>query len=373
MTETDVAALELGDFDIEETLRSFAQSCSWSFLSSSSTSGASCSSRPSLEQIEAECLRVSSTGSSEGLFWPVPRPMVRERYIVHAFSGRRRFGDFQHFVEEFQGQYPDFLVHTISLDLMVDPEWGDVSKAPVREFWINAIKQRMVLGGLAGPPCETWSQARGKDLAPDTESNGPPFAKGPRVVREIDSLWGKQALALREVRQLDVGNLLLLFTLEMLLHLAVEGGLGAVEHPAPPADESKASVWRLPILQLMASWPEFSTLDIAQGLWGAKSRKPTRLLLLNLPTMIPSLRHWQLTSTIPQGTSTGRMANGEWSTSSLKEYAPALCAGLAQGFLSSLQLHAVEAPTEGSEAFRRQVAHMMITDHGDCIGPDFAT
>ena len=79
--------------------------------------------------------------------------------MIHAFSGRRREGDFQYFIEVAQKDHPDMTIFTISVDLMVDPIWGNVADEKVRSFWLQAIRQRQVIGALAGPPCETWSQA----------------------------------------------------------------------------------------------------------------------------------------------------------------------------------------------------------------------
>ena len=187
--------------------------------------------------------------------------MFRERFLIHAFSGRRREGDFQHYIEQLQANFPDFIVHTISVDLMVDPVWGDVSDQSVRDFWINAVRARQVVGGMAGPPCETWSQARGKAVPSEDHSS---FLRGPRVVRDLADLWGRCGLALREVKQLDIGNLLLLFSLELLIELALAGGVGGLEHPAPPEDPSLASIWRLPILRFLSFWPEMEVLDCGE-------------------------------------------------------------------------------------------------------------
>lgn len=178
-------------------------------------------------------------------------------------------------------------VFTVSLDIIIDAEFGDVSRKPVRDFWLHGIRERAVIGLLAGPPCETWSQARGKTLNFSSISLQ---RRAPRIVRDRDCLCGRAALALRELEQLHIGNLLLLFTIEMLIHLAVQGGVGAMEHPAPPKDSSLASVWHLFVLQYLCKWPEFLRIELAQGLWGAMSLKPTALLLLNLPAMPKILR-----------------------------------------------------------------------------------
>ena len=76
---------------------------------------------------------------------------------------------------------------------------------------------------------------------------------------------------MREVRQVLVGNQLLLFSFRMLLMLYVSGGCGALEHPAPPRKEDLASIWRTPLAILLCSLPGVSRVDFSQGLLGAKS------------------------------------------------------------------------------------------------------
>lgn len=368
LTEQDVIALDIGDFDLMGLLRGLLCVQAWAFSCAGSTSSSTACARASLEEIELLCREGAAIGGEREPFWEIPRPMARERFLIHAFSGRRREGDFQYFIEVAQKDHPDMTIFTISVDLMVDPIWGNVADETVRSFWLQAIRQRQVIGALAGPPCETWSQARGRQVS-DTCSHP---RRGPRVIRDIDCLWGRVSLALKELRQLDIGNLLLLFVIEMLLNLAIAGGLGGLEHPAPPSDPSLASIWRLPILMCMMEWPEFNFIEVAQGLWGAKSRKPTGLLLLNLSQMVPALRRWQVATEIPQGTSIGLTSTGEWATSALKEYPPAFCAGLAAGFIDTLHLHPVEKTVEIDQKFRRQALDMVITPQGQCIGPDFA-
>ena len=369
LTEQDIQALQIEDFDIKHLLRELQADRAWPFLQEHSDQPTRGSSTQSLEEIEQMCIEEVENGRHREPFWEVPRPMAKERFIVHAFSGRRRAGDFQHFIDQAQQKYSDVIIFTISVDLMVDPIWGDVSKESVRQFWLQAVRQRQVVGAMAGPPCETWSQARGQELPVDQAPLG---RKGPRVLREMDCLWGRAALALKEVRQLDVGNLLLLFTLELLITLAIEGGIGGLEHPGPPQDPQKASIWRLPLLTFLCEWPEFDFLEVSQGLFGAQSRKPTGLLLLNMSRMVSELRKWQLTTTMPKGTSIGKTATGEWATGVLKEYPPAFCAGLANGFVATLRTHPTDVECEISPEFRKRAAQMVISHHGQCIGPDFA-
>eukprot|EP00435_Cladocopium_sp_Y103_P026761 s2688_g6.t1 len=292
-----------------------------------------------LEHYE-EQLDFWTTCPTSSRLWTIPRPMSKDRFLIHAFSGRRRVGDFQYFLDALQTQHAGATIHTISLDIVINEQYGNVASEPVRAFWLRGVRERGVIGLLAGPPCESWSQARGRECS-DQPLNKRPGRRMPRVVRDREALWGKICLALRELEQTHTGNLLLLYTLQLLLHLAIAGGVGVLEHPAIPKDEELASIWHLPILRLMCSWPDFSYIELAQGLWGAFSRKPTGLLLLNVPDMIPQLRRWQVATDVPQGVAIGRSEDGSWKTSQLKEYPPSLCAGLAHGFFHSLQRHPI--------------------------------
>ena len=125
-------------------------------------------------------------------------------------------------------------------------------------------------------------------------------------------------------------------------------------------------------MKFLECWPEIDILDMSQGLYGARSRKPTRLLLLNLPKMVPELRRWQIASEHPTGISIGRTESGGWATSVLKEYPPAFCCGLASGFMHSLAARSMEQGVEPDPEFRRRAQSMVATAPGACIGPDYA-
>ena len=370
MTTEDVAVLNFEDFDVKAIMRELTLEKAWDFLQDTAHKKMTANHVERREACERACLEGVDLAGDRGLLWPVPRPMGKERYVIHAFSGRRRAGDFQHFVDKAQQEFPETLIYTISLDIMVNSEWGDISKKDVREFWLGAVKERYVVGAFAGPPCETWSKARGRQAdEPETMVE----KRGPRILREADSLWGRASLALREVRQLDTGNLLLLFTLELLITLALEGGIGGMEHPAPPEEQDKASVWRLPVIEFLMAWPEFNFVEVSQGLWGAPSRKPTGLLLLNMQHMIVQLRSWQTATENPRGVSIGKTKDGFWATSFLKEYPPAFCAGLAGGFVQTLREHPIDFTVTPAENFRRLAQDMIVSDMGHFAGPDFAT
>ena len=48
----------------------------------------------------------------------------------------------------------------MSIDIIFDIQWGNLLQKSTFELFARAINDRVMLGFLAGPPCETWSRAR---------------------------------------------------------------------------------------------------------------------------------------------------------------------------------------------------------------------
>ena len=200
------------------------------------------------------------------------RQIGADRFILHAFSGKRRMGDFEFYLRQFP--VPDGMrIHVVSVDVAIDVTMGDLMREDTRAFWHGAIRHRWVLGFLGGPPCETWSRARGKAIKGRKSA--------PRILRCEETLWGIPSMGLREHRQVHFGNSLLMFCLECLVLLLIYGGFGLLEHPAQPdskKEQALASIWKLPIVTFLCSFAEVELHNLDQGLFGARSRKPTRIL-----------------------------------------------------------------------------------------------
>ncbi len=211
---------------------------------------------------------------------PIFRQIGKDRFILHAFSGRRRQGDFEFYLRRMP-TVEGVRIHVVSLDVVIDGTYGDLMKEETRTLWLDAIKSRWVQGFIGGPPCETWSRARGKALVG--------CRAAPRVLRSEEALWGKPSLGLRELRQIDFGNTLVLFCLEAIVLLLIYGGFGLMEHPAQPGEQHLASVWKLPIVAFLEKFADVRLVNVDQGLYGAKSRKPTTLLVLRLPSIVQEL------------------------------------------------------------------------------------
>ena len=102
--------------------------------------------------------------------------------------------------------------------------------------------------------------------------------------------------------------------------------------------------------------------------WGAVSPKPTGLLLLNLPRC----QGFFVGSSLPTAKAIGRNEDGSWRTPQLKEYPPALCAGLAEGFFDAVNQHEIDSSLTVDCDFRRQALKLTNSAYGASIGLDFA-
>ena len=258
------------------------------------------------------------------------------------------------------------MLHVVSLDIVVDELWGDVMAPGTRSYWLRIAQEGHVAAFLAGPPCETWSQARGKAVAALQRG------RAPRIVRTAEHLWGLPSLALKELQQVMVGNCLLTFTLLMAAVMVTTGGLGIVEHPAEPTDEAAAAIWRLPALLALLSAPGVNRHRLAQGLFGAPSAKPTDLLSINLPGLVQHLRSWMIRTELPVGQAIGLDKEGKWKTGYLKEYPPAMCGALADAFRSGLDGIPPVPHREPSASDLARWNTLTVTSYSSHMGPDYA-
>ena len=295
----------------------------------------------------------------------VPRPF-KERVFLHVYSGRRRRGDLQELLEHnFVPAADDCALHVVSIDIIVDKVYGDVRAHGTKTFWLEGIRQGYVVGMLAGPPCNTFSAARAHEVVSTTGR------RGPRVVRNVDQAWGFESLTLRELADVCVGNDLLGFALLAFLLLYFTAGSGVIEHPDEPPDPQAVSIWRLPVVCLLLQLPGVQLHRVLQGLFGSETAKPTGFMTINLPSFIHSLHCWRLAKEPPKGASIGCSERGEFKTARLKEYPPALCAGLAFSFLAAFETLAA-GQTHIPADFLVTCKGMIHTEYGHHLGKDYA-
>ena len=113
-----------------------------------------------------------------------------------------------------------FTLHVISSEIVICATYGDVMKTSTCRFWLDAIRSGFVIAKIAGPPCESWSRARGVPLEPHPDLLDTARQRGPRITRDIHHLWGKDCATMRELMQLFTGNSLLGFTILAFMELA---------------------------------------------------------------------------------------------------------------------------------------------------------
>ena len=353
--------------EIQDMFRRLCEPTNWPFLQETTGRPADNRRIAELDVYEVWCEQLALNEQEEP--WTstasTPGRVFSEKVILHAYSGRRRQGDLQWFLEECAKRHPEVLLHVVSLDIVIDSHYGDISKEEIRNQWYHGMREGYITGFLSGPPCCTWSKARGKAM-PDR-----PRRHGPRILRDAEHLWGFLSVSLREMAQLSDGHCLLGFSVTAMTILATTGGSGILEHPAEPEEPELASIWKLPLLQLLSRLPGMRQHTMAQGLLGAPSPKPTGLLALNLPTLPRQLASWAVCPDLPKGRSIGVDATGVYKTAGLKEYPPAMCAALAQSFFQAIQTQSVVNDIQNvPPAFLHMCDAMVSHDFGNTYGPD---
>eukprot|EP00435_Cladocopium_sp_Y103_P013388 s148_g3.t1 len=318
--------------------------------------------------------------------WPRPRGVPVCRFpdgsdvlvLLHLFSGRRRDGDCHFWAQQLFSQYfPDMKLCVLSLDTAVDPDLCNLADGPCLNALLRIVDAKVVAGSLAGPPCETWSAARHVPAPP-----GFPH-RWPRPLRSADRPWGLCGLSVRELHQLSLGSKLMFNNVKIELRVYLGGGATGMEHPAPPIDDTFASVWRT---QLQAKFcmrsPGAQQIVLQQWRFGASCVKPTTLRLLGLPPSsnvlhaeeIPGLSKPQ---TVLEGFDT--LAQ-RFRTAEAKEYPAGLCRALIITMFHGLRqrLHQEGArvqhfsdlrPADGQWMLR--VAHASGTAFASTFLPDY--
>ena len=172
--------------------------------------------------------------------FPTPeRPMFsRMPVFLYLFSGRRRPGDFQQHMDSLLAKHC-IQGKVLLIDLALSPQ-HDVGQRSLINTLTAWMQSGTIVGYLAAPPCETWSEAR---WIPH------PDPRAPRPLRDAQFPICRDALTAAELHQLSISNLLL-YVAVILLIVAVKNGIPSVmEHPREPKRCDRASIWRLPWLQ----------------------------------------------------------------------------------------------------------------------------
>ena len=247
--------------------------------------------------------------------------------VVHLCSGRRRMGDVQYFLDHWSRRFEarGRELRVLSIDVAVDKRRGNLADPVALGRWIELAQAGLVVGMLGGPPCETWSQARGQ-------------GEGPPALRTAELPWGRQGLSPKQLEQVRVSTILLHGFLVIFATLVGSGGFAILEHPAMPREGQQCSIWRLPEVRTLMSHPDVELVTFRQGPLGQVAVKPTTLLALRVPSIRTHLAHQaDLDWRPPEMAAIGKDATGRWRTTRLKEYPPGMCVALAAAIADAVQ------------------------------------
>eukprot|EP00438_Fugacium_kawagutii_P011169 Skav227743 [mRNA] locus=scaffold3513:226627:227130:+ [translate_table: standard] len=164
------------------------------------------------------------------------------------------------------------------------------------------------------------------------------------------------------------------FGLEGLLEIYLADGFGALEHPAEPVKAEAACIWRTSATLYLLSLPGIVRVRVLQGQLGAFSPKPTDVMTVNLPDLARQFQRWTLTSDLG-GASIGVSSSGEFLTSRLKEYPPAMSGAIADSMASALHRFQVGETEHIPLEFLTTCKGMDVnlnTEAGTCMGKDFS-
>ena len=322
-----------------------------------------------------ECVQALDSVDTD-LVLVVPRAPTKYRYVLHLFAGVRRDHDVHSLLDHVR--VPDGTTIVVaSLDIVLSKQYGDLLHPGTQDHWLRAAKEGMVHATISGPPCESWSIARWH--ANEGYQGPKPIRDGDDINRQV---WAKSPLRIRDLRQLDVANQLLLFACLLFLIQILTRGCAILEHPQLPEKrngQQPASIWKLGIMTFLLNLPDAYALDIKQGYWGAASPKPTRLMVTMPGVREADLYRWlnayRTTSRLPQPIKMGRTQEGHYRTAPLKRYPPGLCRGLSHLCQKAAtvihhevaQVDALEEIFEALEKVYLESAHNHTQDGADYV------
>ena len=167
------------------------------------------------------------------------------------------------------------------VDILLSPDHDMTCKAH-RDRVLQDLKKGLYDAVLLTPPCSTWSRVRGANF------------RGPPMIRSREHVWGFPWLSAAHERDASLGNILVVFMLDVLELLqrfprSSKGLLVIVwaEHPEDlgtiwreedQAELHPASIWQLTRLRSLlegANALMLFSVAFCQCCFGAPYRKPT--------------------------------------------------------------------------------------------------
>ena len=154
LTPEDNAILHIDVETIKQLLRRLADPEQWPFLQQDFVDH---SRDADLATLEDHCHQVRRH-LAQGALTVVPRPLGRHRVILHLYSGRRRRGDVQYYLDQLSSNQTQFHLHIVSLDIVIDKIYGDAMRSDTCDFWLKTpsgvATSLQCLPGLRANPVE---------------------------------------------------------------------------------------------------------------------------------------------------------------------------------------------------------------------------
>eukprot|EP00438_Fugacium_kawagutii_P001747 Skav227124 [mRNA] locus=scaffold133:31032:36275:- [translate_table: standard] len=303
---------------------------------------------------------------------PLCDPDCDGRYfLLYLYSGHRRFGDVTSWAEHFSQRY-NIDVEVVLVDVVYDADLCDLRKAASRDFWMKLLRASNFIGLIVAPPCETWSVARWLRIL--LHDHGPP------PIRSRGLPWGLPSAKLKHLHQLSVANDLLQISLSFCAVATKLRVSWTLEHPAEPALEQAASIWRLPEVAALLRQPHVTKHTVLQGLLAGISAKPTHFMCHSLDSQEFFFRHWS--ASVPHQkwwqSLFGVDDSGQFRTAAAKAYPPLLNAALIEPFFQRVvAIRAKQTTRTESAAFEALLDVLPRLRHaiqvsGWTMGPDYA-
>ena len=213
------------------------------------------------------------------------------------------------------------MVTAVSVDILFDNAKGDLTNPDTQKKWLSLAYAGIIVSAVLGPPCNTWSVSRWRALWA--------LDNGPRPLRFLDQYFGASSLSLKELKQVILGNSLLFFALSMVFALGLTGRVAFLEHPdVPEYGTPIPTIWTTGAFTALRKLPGAEVLQLHQGLYGAKSPKPTRLCVTGGLNSREIFRRFE---TFPMPKALRMLkTDKQFSTAALKEYPSAFSCAIAE-------------------------------------------
>ena len=162
------------------------------------------------------------------------------------------------------------------MDLVHGPN-HDIWRGAANFFW-DQVKCGRVDATGAASPCEIFAISRWADMGWHSRTN-------PVPLRSAFELWGRHDLTPREQRQVRTSNVLLIYAIAFATLSAIYGIANWTEHPDLIARHvwlAAPSTWITEQLRRLQALPNTQAHHFQHRRFGGATRKPTRLLSVNM-------------------------------------------------------------------------------------------